>query len=86
MIFQQGNVPCCSARAKSQFRATNAVPVLPWPSCSPNLHPNEHLWGVTKQKIRREKFSKFSSFGSRNYFDMEQLEPQSDAKLEKIMR
>ena len=35
----------------TQLLATNAVPVFPWPSSSPDLKPIEYAWDVIKRKL-----------------------------------
>ena len=51
-IFQHDNARPHIARVCQDFLQQNNVNVLPWPACSPDLAPIEHLWDVLDRRIR----------------------------------
>lgn len=52
-IYQQDGATCHTARSSMKFLLDNEVPVLPWPSSSPDLSPIETLWGKIKNHLRK---------------------------------
>ena len=50
-IYQHDNAPAHSARLTVNFLATNRIPVLDWPSLSPNMSPIEHAWDELAGRI-----------------------------------
>lgn len=52
--FQHDNDPKHSARSVKEWLAANAVTVLDWPSCSPDLNPIENLWNDVKNTLRQK--------------------------------
>ena len=52
-IYQHDNAPAhtCSARLTVNFLATNRIPVLDWPSLSPDMSPIEHSWDGLARRI-----------------------------------
>ena len=35
------------------FLAQQNVPVLPWPACSPDMNPIEHIWDLLGKNVRK---------------------------------
>ena len=50
-IYQHDNAQAHSARLTVNFLATNRIPVLDWPSLSPDMSPIEHAWDELARRI-----------------------------------
>ena len=50
-IYQHDNAPAHSVRLTVNFLATNRIPVLDWPSLSPDMSPIEHAWDELARRI-----------------------------------
>ncbi|GFU39265.1 DDE_3 domain-containing protein [Trichonephila clavipes] len=48
-IFQQDNARLHTARVAQDF--LRHFQTLPWPACSPNLSPVEHVWDQLKRQM-----------------------------------
>lgn len=51
-VYQQDNAPCHKSRATMKWFEDNEVPLLTWPSRSPDLNPIENLWRYMGMKLR----------------------------------
>lgn len=54
--FQHDNDPKHTARSVQQWLTNRNLDVLPWPSCSPDLNPIEHLWHQLKIKVAARSY------------------------------
>lgn len=56
-IFQQDGAACHTAKIVKTWFANNEIPVLKWPSSSPDLSPIETLWHEMKKELRSSPVS-----------------------------
>lgn len=50
-FFQQDNAPCHRAKTTKNWLEEKEIPLLEWPSRSPDLNPIENLWGLIARKV-----------------------------------
>lgn len=55
--FQQDNDPKHSSKVLKQVFNDEQIPVLKWPSQSPDLNPIENLWETVDRKLRTRTYS-----------------------------
>lgn len=55
IVFQHDNARPHTARLTVNFLNRHIVHVLPWPACSPDMNPIEHLWDHLDRQIRRRQ-------------------------------
>ncbi|KFM62616.1 Transposable element Tc1 transposase, partial [Stegodyphus mimosarum] len=53
-VFQQDNARPHTARIVKSFFAAQQVQLLPWPACSPDMSPIEHVWDVIGRRLARD--------------------------------
>ena len=52
-MFQQDNAPAHRAWLTQLLLESLAVPILPWPACSADLNPIEHVWDILGRKVQQ---------------------------------
>ena len=52
-VFQHDSARAQKAKSVSQWFQETGIPVLDWPSYSPDLSPVENLWGIVKQRLSK---------------------------------
>ena len=52
-VYQHDNARPHTARLTQDFLNRSNIVVLPWPACSPDMNPIEHLWDHLDRHIRR---------------------------------
>lgn len=50
-VFQQDNARAHTARVVTNHFAQQGITVLPWPACSPDMNPIEHVWSQLKSAV-----------------------------------
>ena len=61
-IFQQDNDPKHTSRIAKTYFEENLIEKLDWPSQSPDLNPNEHLWATLDYRIPTESRVNLQTF------------------------
>ncbi|EFO89454.1 hypothetical protein CRE_19968 [Caenorhabditis remanei] len=65
-IFQQDGAPIHRARKTTEWLTRRNIPILEWPSCSPDINPIENVWAFMVRKIYE---------GNKTYRSVDDLKP-----------
>ena len=52
MTLMHDGAPAHTARVTQALLRASRINILPWPSCSPDLNPIEHIWDVIGRNVR----------------------------------
>ena len=71
--FQQDNATAHTARRVTTWFEEQAIPLLPWPACSPDLNPIENCWQMVKHQLDEEEIHGFDQLFQRGNELFQQL-------------
>ena len=73
LVFMQDNAAIHTARSVKQWFEDEAIILINWPPCSPDLNPIEHVWFRLKEKVLELYPELLNAYG-RSEQDLELLE------------
>ncbi|KAJ1300116.1 hypothetical protein OPQ81_002596 [Rhizoctonia solani] len=55
IFFQCDNDPKHTSGLATEWHHTHGIPVLPWPSYSPDMNPIENVWAILDERVRKQR-------------------------------
>lgn len=89
-VFQQDNAAIHASRHTIDWLGARGIPVLEWPSCSPDINPIENLWAILARRVygnpsQKRTFSTKEELKSRIQLEWSQIEEELLISLARSM-
>lgn len=54
-VLMEDNASIHASKMSREWREAAGITSLVWPPCSPDLNPDENMWGAMKQRIKHTR-------------------------------